>query len=69
MKATVDGITYEGTEEEIRSIVENPPNRPPVRINVGPSGWPPDCKKNWDGSPAVTCAAGGVGAEQVGVKG
>jgi len=25
MKATVNGITYEGTEEEIRRIVENPP--------------------------------------------
>lgn len=33
MKVTVDGITYEGTEEEIRRIVENPPCRPPVRIN------------------------------------
>ena len=26
MKATINGITYEGTEEEIRRIVENPPN-------------------------------------------
>ena len=33
MKATIDGITYEGTEEEIRHIVENPPHRPPVQIN------------------------------------
>lgn len=33
MKATIDGITYEGTEEEIRRIVENPPHRPPVQIN------------------------------------
>ena len=33
MKVTIDGITYEGTEEEIRSIVENPPHRPPVQIN------------------------------------
>lgn len=32
MKATVDGITYEGTEEEIRRIVENPPTRPPARF-------------------------------------
>ena len=47
MKATVDGVVYEGTEEEIRSIVENPPNRPPVRISTGPSG-----------SPRVTCEAG-----------
>lgn len=35
MKATVDGITYEGTEEEIRRIVENPPVRPPVRVTCG----------------------------------
>ena len=33
MKVTIDGITYEGTEAEIRSIVENPPHRPPVQIN------------------------------------
>lgn len=59
MKATVDGITYEGTEEEIRHIVENPPTQPPVRINVGPSGWPPgDYARNPDGSPRVTCEAG-----------
>lgn len=38
MRATVDGITYEGTEEEIRHIVENPPHRPPIQIN-----W-------WDGN-------------------
>ena len=25
MKATINGITYEGTVEEIRRIVENPP--------------------------------------------
>lgn len=33
MKVTIDGITYEGTEEEIRRIVENPPCRPPAQIN------------------------------------
>ena len=33
MKVTIDGITYEGTEEEIHRIVENPPHRPPVQIN------------------------------------
>ena len=27
MKVTIDGITYEGTEDEIRRIVENPPHR------------------------------------------
>jgi hypothetical protein len=33
MKVTINGITYEGTEEEIRRIVENPPCKPPARIN------------------------------------
>lgn len=28
MKATIDGIVYEGSEEEIRRFVENPPVRP-----------------------------------------
>ena len=32
MKATIDGIVYEGTEEEIRRIVANPPLRPSVEI-------------------------------------
>ena len=27
MKVTIDGITYEGTVEEIREIVRNPPTR------------------------------------------
>lgn len=27
MRVTIDGITYEGTPEEIRDIVENPPTR------------------------------------------
>ena len=27
MKVTIDGITYEGTVEEIREIVSNPPTR------------------------------------------
>jgi hypothetical protein len=59
MKATVDGITYEGTEDEIRRIVEDPPRRPSVQVTFGaPSrtDWPGDFKRNWDGSPAVTCA-------------
>lgn len=52
MKVTIDGLEYEGTEDEIRRIVEDPPARPPVRIN----GWPPgDYPRNWDGSPKVTC--------------
>ena len=25
MKVTINGVTYEGTEDEIRRIVENPP--------------------------------------------
>jgi hypothetical protein len=56
MKATIDGITYEGTEDEIRRIVENPPHRPPVEVSCGPNG---DYPKNWHGSPRVTCLAGG----------
>lgn len=55
MKVTIDGITYEGCEEEIRRIVENPPHRPPVRVN-----WTDDrfrnYPRNWDGSPMITCA-------------
>lgn len=31
MKATIGGVTYEGTEEEIRRIVENPPQPPPLK--------------------------------------
>ena len=26
MKVTINGVTYEGTEDEIRRIVENPPH-------------------------------------------
>lgn len=59
MKATIDGITYEGTEEEIRRIVENPPHRPPVEVRCWPGG---DYPKNWDGSPKVTCGAEPQGA-------
>lgn len=52
MKVTINGITYEGTEDEIRRIVENPPHRPPVEVGC----WPDrDYQKNWDGSPRVTC--------------
>ena len=54
MKATIDGITYEGTEEEIRRIVENPPRRPPVDVRCLPGG---DYQKDWDGAPRVTCGA------------
>ena len=78
MKATINGVTYEGSEEEIRRIVENPPNA--QRINY-PSTypdyptypayptWPPTYpdypsntdwpwgRRNWDGSPVVTCYA------------
>lgn len=32
MEVTIDGVTYEGTEDEIRRIVENPPSRPPIKI-------------------------------------
>ena len=41
MKVTIDGITYEGTEDEIRRIVENPPTLGyPQTTKVYPS-WPP----------------------------
>lgn len=39
MKVTIDGITYEGTEEEIRRIVENPPHKPYVQINWGDGNY------------------------------
>lgn len=61
MKVTIDGITYEGTEDEIRRIVEDPPNRRPsvvIRYNqelIIPN-YP---QRNWDGSPIVTCQAKG----------
>lgn len=55
MKATVDGVVYEGSEEEIRRIVENPPHRPPLRPVCVEAGWPSgDYPKNWDGSPKIT---------------
>lgn len=56
MKVTVNGITYEGTEDEIRRIVENPPSTPPVRITNWPEG---DYPRNWDGTPKVTCELNG----------
>ena len=60
MKVTIDGVTYEGTEDEIRRIVENPPNRPPVTIRVSPEITIPNYpQRNWDGSPIVTCQAKG----------
>ena len=63
MKVTIDGITYEGTVEEIREIVRNPPVRSygptitygPNIINTTPVEWPEDFPRNWDGSPRVTC--------------
>lgn len=54
MKVIIDGITYEGSEDEIRRIVSNPPPHPAVRITV--VDWPPqDYPRNWDGTPKVTC--------------
>ena len=70
MKVTLEGITYEGTEDEIRRIVENPPNRGYPQTTIPYPGWPrqqpvPEPPKpcevtrdfplNWDGSPRVTC--------------
>ena len=71
MKVTIDGITYEGTEEEIRRIVENPPQRPPVQINYwdewGRNIPPPPPNRNplytptpeppWRDYPIVYCAS------------
>ena len=59
MKATIDGITYEGTEDEIRRIVSDPPHRkfniPDIGLKLTPV-WPNDFPRNWDGSPKVTCS-------------
>lgn len=54
MKVTIDGIQYEGTEDEIRRIVSDPPTRPPVQVNEWPPGTYP---RNWDGTPIVTCTS------------
>lgn len=66
MKVTIDGITYEGTEEEIRRIVENPPHRPPVTVtHTGPRpGSHPHHrdKDPWDATPKVTFGAEPQGA-------
>ena len=43
MKATIDGVTYEGTEDEIRRIVENPPAGPAVNIRVQRAPSPTLC--------------------------
>ena len=62
MKVTIEGITYEGTEYEIRRIVENPPNRQYMSVTIidNPEYSIPDLpKRNWDGSPIVTCQAKG----------
>ena len=57
MKVTIDGITYEGTEDEIRRIVENPPKLGyPQTTKVYPN-WPPTndgWPKELDFSPMVT---------------
>jgi hypothetical protein len=60
MKATIDGITYEGTEEEIRRIVENPPHRPPVTVTHTHTGlrpgshpWDAMRKDRWDATPKI----------------
>ena len=55
MKVTINGITYEGTEDEIRRIVENPPCTPSVRTNWLEGDFP----RNWGGSPKVTCGPEG----------
>ena len=85
MRATINGITYEGTPDEIRDIVENPPiinggsqhtdcpdndrfntpTYPTYPYPTYPYPYPtnPDditwtyYKRNWDGSPAITCCS------------
>ena len=39
MRVTIDGVTYEGTPEEIRDIVENPPVHKGAERNI-------DCPDN-----------------------
>ena len=39
MKVTIDGITYEGTVDEIRDIVRNPPSR---STEIPPLNFPKD---------------------------
>lgn len=34
MKVTINGITYEGTEEEIRRIVADPPHGPGINLPI-----------------------------------
>ena len=60
MKATIDGVTYEGTVDEIRDIVENPPcGQGAIRFRLTPPpprlADPDWAQRNWDGSPRVTC--------------
>lgn len=46
MKVTINGITYEGTEDEIRRIVENPPRNDGIRINE-PVEFPDNSERNY----------------------
>lgn len=65
MKVTIDDITYEGTVDEIRQIIENPPRNHnstkydfpiPVPVYLTNDGlWNTQFPRNWDGSPMVTC--------------
>ena len=43
MKVTIDGITYEGTVDEIREIVRNPPTR---STETPPLNFPKDDEDN-----------------------
>jgi len=51
MKVTINGITYEGTEEEIRRIVENPPIAPIVNT---PREFPDNTDREIPGWPIRT---------------
>lgn len=61
MKVTINGVTYEGTVEEIREVVGDPAcGRDTIKIRLVPPYselWPDlnSTQRNWDGSPRVTC--------------
>lgn len=48
MKVTIDGITYEGTVDEIRDIVSNPPTSSTkhISIDIPPVDFPKDDGNN-----------------------
>ena len=61
MTVTIDGITYDGTPDEIRQIVDHLRPRSVTIAEPAPQTWwdSPSVQRNWDGSPRVTCEASG----------